>query len=558
MNFHDPFAAGNAPSLLVLVCLLFPFMIEFVSQLLQRSWIGRKVPDELKDIYEESEYNTSNAYTKEKSTYGLVKDVWDQILFIAFWFVGGFGMLQEYTNGLGLSEPVAGLAFFGILSVAEQILSIPWSLYNTFVLEEKYGFNNTTAKTFIMDRVKGIALMVVLGAPILFLVLFFFKNCGTNAWLYAWITLAVFQVTLFFLAPVLLLPLFLQMIPLPDGTAILIDGLDKAGAYKFLNRIFYEVLDTKHNGKPVWTTRDRRFAGAEKGDTLCLYSGDDKTWVIADGAMKDGVVLKDNIAATSKESPAGPQLISVGAWSLVSAGDAEAAAASPLLESKDKMRVKEAQVGELKKKLMALAEQLNYKNSKLFVIDGSTRSEHSNAFCTGFGEFRRICLFDTLFAHMTNDEITAVLGHEIGHDKLNHTISRLFLGLVLSFVQFFMLGQFIHSPFLAEAFFLDVPTVYTGMLLFFMIWGVVEFFLSIPMTVKSRMDEYSADRFAVEADITYGVHLGEGLKKLMKNSKSNLTPHPFYVFLHHSHPPLMPRLEAIEAHHAKTWTNKVP
>merc|ERR1712232_770799 len=160
---------------------------------------------------------------------------------------------------------------------------------------------------------------------------------------------------------------------------------------------------------------------------------------------------------------------------------------------------------------------------------------------------------DTLLSQMTNDEITAILGHEIGHDKIYHTIFRLVLGVGLSFVQFFMLGKFIQDPFLAKAFFLDEPSIYTGMLLFSVVWGVFEFFLSIPLTVKSRMDEYAADRFAVEADKTYAKDLAGGLKKLTKNSKSNLTPHPFFTFLHYSHPAMVVRLEAIAAHQKSYW-----
>merc|ERR1712007_343471 len=104
--------------------------------------------------------------------------------------------------------------------------------------------------------------------------------------------------------------------------------------------------------------------------------------------------------------------------------------------------------GDLREQLLTLATKLSYNSDKLFVIDGSTRSNHSNAFCTGFGKFRRICLYDTLLSQMSNDEITAVLGHEIGHAKLHHTITRLFLGLMLSFLQMFMLGRFIQDKYL--------------------------------------------------------------------------------------------------------------
>lgn len=154
---------------------------------------------------------------------------------------------------------------------------------------------------------------------------------------------------------------------------------------------------------------------------------------------------------------------------------------------------------------------------------------------------------------MTNDEITAVLGHEIGHDKLHHTIVMLIWAVACSFVQYFFLGKMITSHFLAEAFFLEDPTVYSGLLLFFLVWGVVEFFVGIPMTINSRRNEYAADRFSIEAGKDNAKDLSNGLKKLMTNSKSNLTPHPFHVFLHDSHPAMFERLKAIEAHQKKIW-----
>lgn len=205
-------------------------------------------------------------------------------------------------------------------------------------------------------------------------------------------------------------------------------------------------------------------------------------------------------------------------------------------------------VGNLRQRLLTLADKLGYHGASIFVIDGSSRSSHSNAFCMGFGKFRRICLYDTLLPLMTEDEIIAVLGHEIGHDRLYHVHITLVITLAYMAVQFYMLGQFIVSEAISHAFFVSEPKVYIGFVLFSLVWGVVDFVFSIPLTVQTRLNEYAADRYSVDADLSHAAFLGNGLKKLVRKSKANLTPHPFYVFLTHSHPPLDVRLEAIDEH----------
>jgi len=408
----------------------------------------------------------------------------------------------------------------------------------------------------VKDLVKGLVGTVVLGAPLLYALLWFFTSFGANAWLYAFIAMTVLQGTLSFLAPVVLLPIFLQMIPLPKGTSIMVEGLDKAGARKFLNRIYYEA-DEKHNGMPVWTTKDNRFKGQSFGSELCISaSSPSGGWTIAEGSSPSAdATVYASALSNSEWSNSEPHL--VANWNfppLKGEGTEASSGATDLLqEDNDKMVVKSAAIGALRSQLTALAEKLEYKSQNIFVIDGSTRSAKSNAFCAGFGRFRRICLFDTLLSQMTNDEITAVLGHEMGHDKLKHTIQGLAVTLAVTGVQLFLLGKFIASPFLASAFFLPNPTVYTGLLVFSVVWGVVENVISIPMKINSRANEYAADAFAVNAGPSYAKHLSEGLKKLEANSKSNLTPHPFYAFLKYSHPPLLERLRAIEVEREKRW-----
>merc|ERR1719195_115911 len=131
-------------------------------------------------------------------------------------------------------------------------------------------------------------------------------------------------------------------------------------------------------------------------------------------------------------------------------------------------------------------------------------------------------------------------------------------GLVLSLVQFFVLGQFISNPTLANAFFLNSPKVYTGLVIFSIVWGSVESFVSIPMTVQSRHHEHQADRFSVDANRQYGAWLVSGLQKMTRHSKDNLTPHPLKVFLEYSHPPLLTRVRHIRDYHAQRWGKDAP
>jgi len=214
------------------------------------------------------------------------------------------------------------------------------------------------------------------------------------------------------------------------------------------------------------------------------------------------------------------------------------------------LRTTSVDVGSLHSKIQALAERLGYRGASVFVIDGSSRSGHSNAFCTGFGSMRRICLFDTLLPLMSEGEILAVLGHEIGHDRLYHVHTRLVIGFLQYFLMLFALGRFLASRAISSAFFVPEPKVYVGVVLFSIVWSVVEFAFAIPSTVQSRMHEFAADRYSIDADESFGPLLASALKKLIRKSKVNLTPHPVTVFLTYSHPPLDARLKAIREHHA--------
>jgi len=201
--------------------------------------------------------------------------------------------------------------------------------------------------------------------------------------------------------------------------------------------------------------------------------------------------------------------------------------------------------GELKEAILIYARAVNFSVKNVFVMDGSRRSGKSNAFFTGFGHNKRIVLFDTLIAQHNTPEIVAVLAHEVGHYKKKHILQGTIINILLAGVILYLLSLFINSPGLYQAFYMSQPSIYTGLLFFGLLYVPIELGLSIVMQIVSRKNEYEADRFAAET-INEPGNLTDALKKLSAANLSNLTPHPFYVFLNYSHPPLLQRIEAIQ------------
>lgn len=181
----------------------------------------------------------------------------------------------------------------------------------------------------------------------------------------------------------------------------------------------------------------------------------------------------------------------------------------------------------------------------LFVIDGSKRSSKSNAFFTGFGKNKRVALYDTLIKNHTVKELVAVLAHEIGHYKKKHIIKGMVISITHSAVLFFLLSIFLQEKALFDAFYMDRMTVYAGLVFFGMLYAPIEMILSLFTQLSSRKHEFEADAFAVETTGNQDDMIST-LKKLSKDNLSNLTPHPWYVFLNYSHPPVMQRIKAIK------------
>jgi len=201
--------------------------------------------------------------------------------------------------------------------------------------------------------------------------------------------------------------------------------------------------------------------------------------------------------------------------------------------------------GALKEAILHYARSINFSLENVFVIDGSRRSSKANAFFAGFGKHRRIALFDTLIEQHDTRELVAILAHEIGHYRKNHIAKNLLLAIMHLGFMFYLLNLFIGQPQLFAAFFVERPSIYVGLILFGMLYSPVEFLLAIMLQYLSRKYEYEADAFAVR---TTGKpeELVRALKKLAANNLSNLTPHPLYVLLHYSHPPLEQRIAALK------------
>jgi len=202
--------------------------------------------------------------------------------------------------------------------------------------------------------------------------------------------------------------------------------------------------------------------------------------------------------------------------------------------------------GPLKESILNYAKSIDFALSNIFVMDGSKRSRKSNAFFTGFGKNKRIVLFDTLIKEQSIEELVSVLAHEMGHFKKKHIIKKLISGIFQMGFIFYLISIFISNEGLFHAFFMKEISIYAGLIFFGMLYSPIDLFLSILLQISSRKDEYEADRFAAET-IKDNMPLINALKKLSAHNLSNLTPHPFYVFLNYSHPPVLERINTLKS-----------
>jgi len=201
------------------------------------------------------------------------------------------------------------------------------------------------------------------------------------------------------------------------------------------------------------------------------------------------------------------------------------------------------EAGELRDAIEAFADKVGYNLKNIYVIDGSKRSSKANAYFTGLGPKKRIVLYDTLIKDLETEEIVAVLAHEIGHYKKKHSLSGLILGIVQTGIMLYLFSLFVGIPEFSQALGGEGASFHIGLIAFSIVYSPLSMLIGIGTNVFSRKNEYQADAYAAEH--YNGENLISALKKLSRNSLSNLTPHPIYVFFHYSHPTLLQRIKAL-------------
>lgn len=391
--------------------LIISFIVDKVLDALNAKHYKDPIPPELSDVYEEEDYLKSQNYKKANDRFSSIASSISLVVTLFFFYLDGFAFVDEWARTFSDNTIIIALLFFGSIMFASDLLSTPFSYYHTFIIEEKFGFNKTTLKTFLVDKIKAWLMSAILGGLLLSIIIWFYEAVGSNFWLYAWGIIAVFVFFMNMFYARLIVPLFNKQTPLCDGS--------------------------------------------------------------------------------------------------------------------------------LKTKIQDYAQKVGFKLDKIVVIDGSKRSTKANAYFSGFGSEKRVTLFDTLIKDLEEEEIVAVLAHEVGHYKRKHILFNLIISILIMGFTFWLLSLFIGNPILSKALNVASPSFHIGLIAFGILYSPISELTGLIMNFISRIFEYQADNYAKE---TFdAAPLISGLKKLNKNSLSNLTPHPAYVFVYYSHPTLLQR-----------------
>lgn len=397
---------------IIIAIIIINFVVDKILNALNAQHYKDALPNELKDVYDEAEYKKSQDYKTTNYKFEIITSTFSVILTLGFLFVDGFEFVDTIARSYSQNPIIIALIFFGIIMLCSDILTTPFSYYSTFVIEERFGFNKTTKKTFILDKLKGWIMMIVLGGGILALIIWFYQISGSQFWLYAWALVAVVSIFMNMFYARLIVPLFNKQTPLETGS--------------------------------------------------------------------------------------------------------------------------------LREKISEYAKTVGFKLDKIFVLNGSKRSTKANAYFSGFGREKRVTLYDTLINDLDEEEIVAVLAHEVGHYKKKHIIFNLVTSILLTGFTLFILSLFINNPLLSNAIGVEIPSFHIGLIAFGLLYTPISEITGLIMNYFSRVFEYQADNYAKK---TYKAEpLITSLKKLSKNSLSNLTPHKAYVFMHYSHPTLLERI----------------
>ena len=255
----------NAFSLIIVVAMAVDYLLDLAANLLNLRALALDVPRALDGIYKREDYRRSQEYTRAATGFGFVSSTFSLVVVLAFWFSGGFKFLDGVVRNWGLPLIPTGMIYVAILLGAYGLLTLPFGIYHTFVVEQRFGFNRTTPRLFVADRLKGLGLALILGAPLLAGVLFLFEYGGAFAWLYAWAAVTAFLLIVQYVAPMWILPLFNKFTPMPDGelkTAI----LEYARANDFpVSKLF--VVDSSRRS----TRANAYFTGIGRSKRIALF-----------------------------------------------------------------------------------------------------------------------------------------------------------------------------------------------------------------------------------------------------------------------------------------------
>lgn len=378
---------------------------------------GHTVPPEFVGAVDPATLAKISDYTVENSRFGLIESLIDNAVLIAFLFLGLLGIYDEWIASLTGSFLGNGVLFFLVLTVAQTIMGIPFSLYRNFRIENKYGFNTMTVKLWLTDLVKGLAIGAVISTLMVLGALWLVSASPDLWWLWVWLFFLVVGIFMMYISPTLIEPLFFKFEPLK------VEGLEE--------------------------------------------------------------------------------------------------------------------------RIRTLMEKAGLKVSRVFQVDASRRSRHSNAYFTGIGKVKRIVLFDTLLEQMTQDEILAVLAHEVGHWKKKHVLKRIIMTEAMAFCGIVAAYWLLQGSWLPNIIGLADASFYAKAVILGFLLSIVTFPLTPLFSYLSRRDERESDRFA--ADLTGGTEaMASALVKLSKENLSNLHPHPLYAAFYYSHPPVVERIRQLK------------
>jgi len=370
------------------------------------------VPAEFADSITLEEHHKAADYTHAKGGFGRKELIISSALLLIWTLGGGLQWLDGLWDSAGLSDLYKGTAVIISFMLISSLIDIPASLYRSFVIEEKFGFNKLTIKTFLIDLLKGSLLSIVIGVPLIMLILWLMNTAGSLWWVYAWLAITAFSIIMMWAYPKFIAPIFNKFTPLEEG----------------------EVLD----------------------------------------------------------------------------------------------------------KITSLLERNGFNSEGVYMMDGSRRSSHGNAYFTGFGKTKRIVFFDTLLKQLSPTQIEAVLAHELGHFKHKHVLKGMIVSMTMTLVGFAVLAFLMQQQWFYTQLGVNNQTTYMALLLFMLVSPVFTFFIGPIMSWWSRKHEFEADAFAAKE--SSAEELINALVGLYKKNAGTLTPDPVYSAFYDSHPPASIRI----------------